>query len=125
MILLYSIIRIILPSTCLRSVGRAFSAFFVVVWVVIIVLKVWSCLRSQKLTLEESACHVSSPIAIFQVTGECTYLLKIFRSLSSSRFRWRRKFLDFFGGSSFPDDSGGRSCRYCGHVHDFIAACYH
>ena len=124
MSLLYSIVRVISPSTRLRTFARAISVPFIIVWVAILVLKVWWCAKTQQLAIGRSACHISSPIAIFQVTGECNkalfifiFILFLFFHSSQTLTFWQPILLvmqlsssflsDFFGGSSFHDDSGG------------------
>ena len=71
MSLLYSIIRVILPSTFIRNLARAIGVLFVTVWAVIIFLKIWWCVAL-------STCHISGSVAIFEVAGKCTKVFIFF-----------------------------------------------
>lgn len=69
--LLYSIVRVGLPSSLLRNLMHVIGAIFVIIWASLVGLKTWWCVDNMESALGLPRCHLSDSIAIFEVTSEC------------------------------------------------------
>ncbi|KAG6375956.1 hypothetical protein JVT61DRAFT_2833 [Boletus reticuloceps] len=75
MSLLYSTIRVVLPSTVLRVVMRVIGALFVVVWAALIGLKTWWHVNKKVFTHGHPAWSLMDSIEVFEAAGERTRYL--------------------------------------------------
>ncbi|KAF8133390.1 hypothetical protein EV363DRAFT_1397623 [Boletus edulis] len=106
MSLLYSTIRVVLPSTVIRVVMRVIGALFVVVWAVLIGLKTWWHVNNQVSTHGHRAWSLMDSIEVFEATvdfaGDATLVIFSLRLLWGVKLprRQRRMILAVFSSSA-------------------------